>query len=281
MKKTLLASLAWGLMSVQAADVWVSDEIEAPLREAPELNASIVTLLPAGQRVTVLDSNDDYVQIQTIDGKKGWLSNYYVLRETSVHDQLAPAKKALATAEAKVKSLTKELTQKNALISRLENDKAAVEKSAGEVAEQAKTNAGNAQKLSADNIMLQKKLTAQSEKMAELAKALDTAKQKASSARTRYLSLVKVSENAVDIDKQNRSLQEKVVQFEQEAQQLKNENQTLKAQLNTRQTMITALMIFGGILVGYVLSVMMPPRGRRSAGYSASLWHCPCLTHHD
>lgn len=271
MKKILFTTVALFLFTAQAADVWVSDEIEAPLREAPELNASIVTLLSAGQRVNVLSENDNYVQIQTADGTKGWLSNYYVLRETSVHDQLAPAKEALAAAEAKVKALTSELAEKNSLISRLETDKAAVEKSAGELTEKAKTNAGNAQKLSTDNDLLQKKLTEQSEKMAELAKALDAAKQKASNARTRYLSLVKVSENAVEIDKQNRSLQEKAVQFEQEVQQLKNENQSLKAQLNTRQTMITALMIFGGILVGYVLSVMMPPRGRRSAGYSSSL----------
>lgn len=271
MKKTLFACLAWWLFSAQAADVWVSDEIEAPLRAAPELNASIVTLLPAGQRVTVVDQNDSYVQIQTADGQKGWLSNYYVLREISVHDQLAPAKKALATAEAKVKQLSAELQEKTEQISRLKSGKAAAEKSVSEAAEQAKTNAGNAQKLSTDNQLLQKKLTEQSDKMAELATALDAAKQKASNARTRYLSLVKVSENAVEIDKQNRSLQEKAVQFEQEVQQLKNENQSLKAQLNTRQTMITALMIFGGILVGYVLSVMMPPRGRRSAGYSSSL----------
>ncbi len=271
MKKILFAGLAWLLLNAQAADVWVSDEIEAPLREAPELNAAIVTLLPAGQRVTVLEQNDEYVKIQTAGGQQGWLSNYYVLRETSVHDQLTPTKKALAEAQSKVQSLSAELAEKKTLIERLKNDKAAVEKSVGKATAEAKTSAGTAQKLSANNQLLQKKLAEQSEKMAELAKALDVAKQKASSARTRYLSLVKVSENAVDIDKQNRSLQEKAVQFEQEVQQLKNENQSLKAELNTRQAVVTALLIFGGVLVGYVLSVMMPPRGRRSSGYSSGL----------
>ncbi len=260
LKNKLLATLfCTGLASISvanASNVWVSDEIEAPLRSNPELNSQIIAMLPAGQRVQKLDSNKDYVKVKTSDGKTGWLSGYYVLNTTSVHDQLVPTKKALEKAEAELKALKTKLTQQDSHISELTAAKNQMEQTAAD-----------SQELSSNNSLLQKKLSEQSAKMAELAKALDVANEKASTARTQYLSLVKVSENVVEIDKQNQSLQKQAVQFEQEVQQLKNENQNLKAQLNTRQTIVTALLIFGGVLVGYILSVLMPPRGSRSSSY--------------
>lgn len=259
------------VVSAQAKDVWVSDEIEAPLRSAPELNSKIVTLLKAGQRVSVLEENKDYVKIKTTDGSEGWLSNYYVLREKSVHARLTPVTSALQAAEKKVSELTAELEEKTQLIKRLQSDVDSTKKTAGEAAERAKSSENGIAQLSSDNQTLQQKLSEQNDKMKQLAEALDIAKQKASDARTRYLSLVKVSENAVDIDKQNRNLQQKAVQFEQELQQLKTENQSLKAQIGKKEFVIGALTILGGILVGYVLSVMMPPRGRRTSGNYSSL----------
>ncbi len=220
--------------------------------------------------MTALDQNQDYVKVKTAGGVEGWLSNYYVLRTTSVHDQLAPMKKKLAAAEKALKKAEQLLAAEKGKTNELENAKSALEKSASEVAEKAKSSAGNVEKLAGDKQLLEKKLSEQSEKMAELATALDAAKQKASDARTRYLSLVKVSENVVDIDKQNRSLQEKAVQFEAEIQKLKNENQSLKAKLDTRQAVFVALLIFGGIVAGYILSVLTPPRGRRSSGSYSS-----------
>ncbi len=50
-KTILLIFLSYCLAAAnaqsEAGSVWVSDEIEAPLRAKPELNAKIVTLLPA------------------------------------------------------------------------------------------------------------------------------------------------------------------------------------------------------------------------------------------
>lgn len=258
-----------GAAYAQSADIWVSDEIEAPLRASPELNADIVAMLPAGQRIIAIEQNEDYVKIKTAEGTEGWLSNYYVLHNTSVHDQLEPMKQSLADAKANIEQLTQTLSTQKSQITTLESSKAALERSASEVAKKAKSSQGSAQKLASDNQLLQKKLIEQSEKVEQLAKALNVAKQKASTARTRYLSLVKVSENAVDIDKQNRNLQKKAVQFEQEIQRLKNDNQSLTAKLNTRQTMITALLIFGGMLAGYVLSILTPPRGGRPSSYNS------------
>ncbi len=271
MKKIILLLGMYAGFSVFAQDVWVSDEIEAPLREAPELNAKIISLLPAGERVTALDQNKDYVKVKTAKGVQGWLSNYYVLRSQSIHDKFSPMEKSLQTLQQKNKQLENDLTEKEQQIKQLQTAVGNAKKTSSEVAERAKTSESDVAKLSSDNALLEKKLNEQSQKMTQLATALDAAKQKASDARTRYLRLVKVSENAVDIDKQNSSLQEKAVQFERELQQLKNENQSLKAKLDTRQAVITAMLIFGGILVGYVLSVLMPPRNRRHASSYSSL----------
>lgn len=272
MKKLTYLLLAVGLSFPSwAQEVWVSDEIEAPLRSAPELNSKIVSLLKAGQAVSVLEQNDQYVKIKTKDGKTGWLSNYYVLREKSVHAQLEPMAAELEKNKKAVNRLQAELDEKNTLITQLQADVSSTKKNAGEAAERAKTSQSNMAKLSTDNKALQKKLSEQNQLTKQLATALDAAKQKASDARTRYLRLVRISENAVDIDKQNRSLQEKAVQLEQDVQKLSTENQSLKAQISKKEFGIGALTILGGVLVGYVLSVMMPPRGRRSGSSYSSL----------
>ncbi|PID66894.1 MAG: hypothetical protein CR975_00795 [Gammaproteobacteria bacterium] len=271
MKKiTLLLAASSIAFQSFAADVWVSDEVEAPLRSSPELNSKIVTLLKAGQQVSLIDKNDKYVKVKTADGSVGWLSNYYVLNEKSVHAKFAPMQAALAKAQQKAQELQAQLDEKSSLVKQLQADVNSTKKNAGEAAQRAKNSESGAAKLALDNDALQKKLSEQNKLMKKLATALDAAKEKASDARMRYLSLVKVSENAVDIDKQNRSLQEKAVFFEQEIQKLKTENQSLKAQIGKKEFVIGALTILGGILVGYVLSVMMPPRGRRSSrGYSS------------
>lgn len=270
MKKYLLALLYLPLLisPVFAKDIWVSDEIEAPLRDAPTLSAGIVTLLAAGSRITLLEEKGDYSKVKTAEGKEGWLSNYYVLRNESVHARFAPLQEKLKKTEDELAKVKQEVEEKSLYIKRLEGDKAAIEQSVSAVNEAAQDHAKSAEKLQSDNQMLQKKLTEQSEKMEKLAKALDAAQQKATTARTRYLSLVKVSENVVEIDKQNRTLQEKAVQFEQELQRLKNENQSLKSQIGKKEFIIGALTILGGVLIGYVLSVMMPPRGRRGSNYN-------------
>lgn len=254
-----------------AADVWVSDEIEAPLRSSPELNSKIVKLLAAGQAVSVLEQNKDYVKVKTNSGDVGWLSNYYVLRSESVHAKLAPTQQLLTEKTAEVDQLTQQVATRDKEIAALKASINSARSTASEVEKRAKDSEVGLSKSTQDNELLRKELAEQNTKITELAKALDTARQKATDAKARYLSLAKVSENAVEIDNQNRSLQEKAVKFEQEIQQLKTENQTLQSKIGKKEFVIGALTILGGILVGYVLSVMMPPRGRRTGSYSSSL----------
>ncbi|MGY0399059.1 MAG: TIGR04211 family SH3 domain-containing protein [Ostreibacterium sp.] len=270
MKKWLFLSIYSVLLMTyaNAQDIWVSDEIKAPLRKTPELNATIIALIASGQRVTEIDKNDNYVKIKTANGDEGWLSNYYVLNQKSVHDKYASLEVSSSNAKKSIADLSNELETKNQQITQLTSTFDNMKKTVGETSERAKNSESGVTKLSADNEILQKKLKEQNEKMSQLATVLNVANKKASDASTRYLSLVKVSENVFDIDKQNRSLQEKAVQFEQDLQQLKTENQSLKSQIGKKEFIIGALTILGGILIGYILSVMMPPRGRRRRNYS-------------
>lgn len=273
MKNTLYSLILSIVVAVNAnaKNIWVSDEIEAPLRSSPELNAEIVSLLKAGQTVTLLEEKNDYVKIKTVTGQEGWLSNYYVLRDESIHEQFAPMKTELTKVKKQVNELTTELSNKNQLIEQLQSDVDNTKKTAGEATQRANSTANDIAKIQQNNEVLQKKLTEQNDKIKQLATALASARKKATDANVRYKSLVKVSDNAVEIDDQNRKLQEKVVQFEQQIQELKTQNQSLNAQIGKKEFIIGALTVLGGILIGYVLSILMPPRGRRSANSYSSL----------
>lgn len=264
--KKILGCLVLFVFSAGAADVWVSDEIEAPLKKEPSISGEIITLLKAGQRVEVLGENDkkDYTQIKTADGTTGWLSNYYVLRNESVHAQFAPVKAQLAELQAEHDSLQAEkqnLSQQlatlqaknNELLDNVSSSQAAAESSAN-LQEELKTQTGT----------LQQKLQEQTEKIQQLTNALEQANKKANDANVQYLSLKKVSENVVTINQQNRMLQESAVNLEQQVQLLKNENQTLKSKLDVKGKLIVGGLVFGGLIVGYILAMSTPPRKRRN-----------------
>jgi|GEM_PF-3925216 len=238
--------------NAQSAAAWISDEIEAPLRKSPDINAAIIELLSAGQRVTVIKTQGDYSQIKTASGQQGWLSNYYLLNSESVHARFEPMQKAYAEMTAKLTALNEKIKRQNKQIKTLQAQ-----------ANVHQDSLNNVKKLSDDNQVLQKKLNEQSAQLSQLAKELNKAKRAASDAKTRYVSLKKVSQNAVEIDSKNQVLQEKLVKLEQTSQQLTAENQSLKSSHTRTQTITGALIVFGGVFVGYLLSVLMPPRGRR------------------
>lgn len=266
MKKIISYLLLLVSFQLVAADVWVSDEIEAPLRSEPSLNSDVVSLLKAGQKVEVLSKNDDdsYTQIKTADGVTGWLSNYYVLTSESVHEQLAPVQAELAKIKTELATLSNENQTLTSQLSALEERNSSLSSSLTEKDNALAANQNSSQEVVADNQVLQEKLQEQTEKIQQLTTALEQANKKANDANVKYLSLVKVSENVVGIDKQNQMLQESSVQLEQQVQLLKNENQTLKSKLNTKQTLFIAGLIFGGLIVGYILAMSTPPRKRRN-----------------
>ncbi len=251
-KKITLLALSLYLSTANASNIWVSDEIEAPLRSSPELNSDTVTLLPAGKKVDIIEIKGDYTKIKSGD-YIGWLSNYYILKEKSVHDKYMPATKELAKVKSELSKLKAELDSNKKEFNKLSSK-----------IDDFKSTATNAEKTEKNNKTMQDKISEQNKKITKLALALKLSKESATDAKTKYLSLMKVSGNAVDIDKQNKMLQERSVQFEQDIQLLKNENQTLKSKIGNKERLIGAGMVFAGILVGYVLTILTAPRRRSS-----------------
>lgn len=234
-----------------AKEAWVSDEIKAPLRSSPTRKSKIISMLASGKKLEVLATKKGYTKVKAPNGKVGWLSNFYVLNEQSLHEKYLPLQKELEERNAMLETLNKELADKSLLISQLDPDEK------------------NSKGLVSDSHLLQTKLIEQNRRITKLVNALEMEKQRTLDARTQYVSLAKVSQDAVDINNQNKILQEKAVQHEQEAQQLRAENQSLKGQIGKKDFIVGVLTVLAGILVGYVLSVMMPPSaGRRNSTYN-------------
>ena len=254
------------VFNATAADIWVSDEIEAPLKKEPTINGEIITLLKAGQKVEVLAESEkkDYTQIKTADGVTGWLSNYYVLAEESVHAQFEPIKAELSELKSENSTLKADNESLTTRLSTLENKNNELLENVNSSQAAVADNQTLQQELQSQTDTLQQKLKEQTDKIQQLTTALNDANKKANDASVQYLSLKKVSENVVTIDEQNRALQESTVQLEQQVQLLKNENQTLKSKLDVKGRLVVGGLIFGGLIVGYILAMSTPPRKRRN-----------------
>ncbi len=236
--------------SLYAKEAWISDEIKAPLRTLPETSSKIISMLSAGQKIETLSSRGRYVKIRTADGKTGWLSKFYVLNRQSLHEKMTLVEKDLTEKITQLSTLNKELEEKTLLI-----------KHAG-------IKAGEGKKIITNSRLLQDKLIEQNRRITQLVKALESEKQRTLDARTQYVSLAKVSQDAVDINKQNKVLQEKNVAYEKKIQQLNAENQSLQGQIGKKDFIVGVLTVLAGILVGYILSVIMPPGTRHKSSYN-------------
>ncbi len=255
MKKIKYITLITGFLFLNilsAASIWVSDEIQAPLRDKPELNSKIIIMIPAGEKVKIIKTEKDYTQIKTKSGKKGWLSNYYILKKASIHSKYNPILKELVKIKKDNKALIQALELKKQTILKLED----ANKGAAASQENLAVSETNIKKLQAKVISQDKEITA-------LKETTEKANKKAINAQTKYINLVKVSENAVKIAEKNKALSEINVANEKEIQSLKNKNQNLTSQVGSKAYIIGGSFVFAGLLIGYILSIMMPARRKR------------------
>ncbi len=237
--------------SLYAKEAWISDDVKVPIRSLPKKKSKIISMVPAGQKVEVLATERKYVKIRTANGKIGWLANFYMLNEKSTHEKAALMEKDITEKEEQIALLNKKLEEKIHLIKEagIEDDEA--------------------EKILSDSRRLQDKLVEQNRRITQLIKALASEKRRTLDARTQYISLARVSKDAVAINDQNKILQEKIVEQEQKVQQLYAENQSLQEQVGKKDFIVGVLTVLAGILVGYVLSVIMPPGSRhRSSSYN-------------
>ncbi|MCK9275506.1 MAG: TIGR04211 family SH3 domain-containing protein [Syntrophales bacterium] len=80
--KAMIIIFYFAVFSVHAA-VYVSDNLEAPLRTGPGTDYKIVGMLKSGQLVKILSEKDGWSNVQLSgegDGKDGWILTRYLMR---------------------------------------------------------------------------------------------------------------------------------------------------------------------------------------------------------
>lgn len=255
-ERWLCLSVALPIISF-AQTVWVSDEIQAPLRKSPSSRAEIVGFIEAGQAAQKLaektdDEGTKYTQVKLSDGRTGWLTNYYVLTRESVHAKLAPMQAELAKAKSDLDELNATIEQQAQKITELQSGVSTAESKLADAAE-TKMALNDLQSVSEN----------QDAKIAELTEALEIANKRAEKERLRYASLAKVSQDAVRIDNQNQQLQEKAIQLEQNLQLVQGENETLRTRTNKSEWYTGAAIVIFGVLTGLVIPLFFRRRRYR------------------
>lgn len=94
--------------SVNAATVYVSDQLTVPLRRGPSNEYKIINAgLPSGTALEVLQTNEEagFTQVRTQNGTEGWMPSQYLVSEPAARDRLAAATKRVDALENEVKTL--------------------------------------------------------------------------------------------------------------------------------------------------------------------------------
>lgn len=90
---------------------YISDDIPVTLREQPRNDATVVTQLKSGVRVTLLQSlgRESFARIRTADGREGWMTARYLSTQPSARDRYQQTQQELAAAQDRIATLEREL----------------------------------------------------------------------------------------------------------------------------------------------------------------------------
>lgn len=98
MNKILLALvLLLSIGAVQAQNRYVTDQFQITLRSGESSGHKILRMLPSGEKLTLLKSNEQsgYSQVKAEDGKVGYVLTRQLMDVPSARDRLAKAEKRL------------------------------------------------------------------------------------------------------------------------------------------------------------------------------------------
>ncbi len=200
----------------QAQTRYVTDRTLVELRRGPSTEYLILRNLEAGERVDVLEQNEDagYSRVRVADeGTEGWILTRFLTAEPIARERLAVAERNLTGARERVTALETQNLE-------LANDLAATRAEL----EQAQANHGTASRELAD---------------------IRTA-----------------AANVVEIRDQNARLQQRLVQRDQEVEQLTADNARLAGRNNQNWFVVGAAVLLGGIVIGLIAPTLR--RKRRS-----------------
>ncbi len=117
MKKLNILTIALIIFTFKASAesfVYITDELDLPIRSDKNFGNNIIRLLPSGTELPLLQSTEDgWAQIQ-FDDTIGWIKTFYLSSNPSAREEL--------------KKLTREYNSNTLLISKLSDEKEELEK---------------------------------------------------------------------------------------------------------------------------------------------------------
>ena len=118
----LVATLS---LPAHAKTVYVSDELKIALRSGASNGHRIIKFLSSGTALTVLDTSEDgkFTEIETTDGKSGWVETDSLMDIRSGRDRLVSVNKKLTATRKENKDLKNTIGQLRSEIKQLKNEK--------------------------------------------------------------------------------------------------------------------------------------------------------------
>jgi SH3 domain protein len=93
---------------VQAESMYVSDSLSVTVRTGQGVTHKIIAIIKTGQRVEVLEKNDEYARVRLQNGIEGWALNRYLTSETPKAIQLANLQSKYNSISARAEALAAE-----------------------------------------------------------------------------------------------------------------------------------------------------------------------------
>ena len=140
---------------------YVSDELKIPLRSGASNKHRIIKFLRSGTALTVLSKDDKFTEVETSDGKSGWVLTDDLMNIPSGRDRLAAAQKQFSQSDTIIKDLKSTIAELKSELKQLKNEKDALQNERTNLSnslEDLKITAANPLSLSKKNKQLKKEL---------------------------------------------------------------------------------------------------------------------------
>ncbi len=140
---------------------YVSDELKIPLRSGASNKHRIIKFVRSGTALTVLGNEDKFTEVETRDGKSGWVLTDDLMNIPSGRARLAAANKNFSTSAEQIKALKSTISELKSGLKEVKNEKDSLQNERTNLSnslEDLKITAANPLSLSKKNKQLKKEL---------------------------------------------------------------------------------------------------------------------------
>jgi len=130
----LLLAIIGPATMASAETMYVSDELTIPLRSGASPQYRIISFLPSGTALEVLEPGPDgnYQHVK-VDDKDGWVKTDQLMKTPAARDQLVTLNQRIENLKSQLKQSGSSIAELKAQIKQLENDKRSLEKNRDEL----------------------------------------------------------------------------------------------------------------------------------------------------